>query len=214
MSRYLHKLGADADNKYTFHDVYGVDDEMLAMVPQPVLAVLLLFPISAASEAHRDSERAVILGDEKQGIAQQKVSPNLFYMHQTTGNACGTVGLTHAAMNLRDVLGLAEDSFFGRFLGETQALSPEQRATALDQNQTISQEHESIASAGVTSAQDAMQTNLHFIAFVACDGDLYELDGRKAGPVNHGPTSEGRLLHDSVKVIKGVSSCMERKRNE
>lgn len=29
---------------------------------------------------------------------------------------------------------------------------------------------------------------------VVQDGALYELDGRKAGPVNHGPTTPERLL--------------------
>ena len=41
---------------------------------------------------------------------------------------------------------------------------------------------------------------VHFIAFVPCDGFLYELDGRKSGPVNHGPTSADTVLQDAVKV--------------
>ena len=42
-----------------------------------------------------------------------------------------------------------------------------------------------------------------FISFVACDGCLYELDGRKSGPVNHGATTAETLLQDAVKVIQG-----------
>ena len=43
---------------------------------------------------------------------------------------------------------------------------------------------------------------VHFIAFVAVDGDLYELDGRKAGPVNHGSCSPDEVLQKSVAVVK------------
>jgi hypothetical protein len=51
---------------------------------------------------------------------------------------------------------------------------------------------------------------VHFISFVAVDGDLYELDGRKAGPVNHGPCQPDEVLKKSVAVIKGF---MERDPN-
>ena len=100
-----HPSGADPEQQFTFHDVYGVDDEMLGMVPTPVLAVLLLFPISEASEAHKSEEEARILAT---GDAAQKVAPTLWYTKQTVGNACGTVGLTHAALNLADKLKLGQ----------------------------------------------------------------------------------------------------------
>ncbi|KAL6008439.1 hypothetical protein ACLOJK_033949 [Asimina triloba] len=52
MNQFLWGLGLREDEA-EFCDVYGFDDELLAMVPKPVLAVLFLFPLSAESESAR-----------------------------------------------------------------------------------------------------------------------------------------------------------------
>ncbi|XP_022236075.1 ubiquitin carboxyl-terminal hydrolase isozyme L3-like [Limulus polyphemus] len=46
------------------------------------------------------------------------------------------------------------------------------------------------------------EVNLHFVTFVEVDDSLYELDGRKAFPVNHGPTSKDTLLKDAAAVCR------------
>ena len=81
-----------------FVDVYGFDDEvrlpgpslslrvnsnltdlqLLAMVPKPVKAVILLFPIDAASEARRQEEDEQIA---KEG--QPKLEDTIFFVKQT-----------------------------------------------------------------------------------------------------------------------------------
>ena len=42
----------------------------------------------------------------------------------------------------------------------------------------------------------------HAISCREVDGDLYELDGRKASAINHGPSSAESLLADAVGVVK------------
>ena len=74
-------------------------------------------------------------------------------------------------------------------------MSPEQCAEYLKTDDSITSAHQESAQEGQTETpQLDEEVDLHFIAFVHKDGDLYELDGAKEAPINHGPTSEARLL--------------------
>uniref|UniRef100_A0A3P8X6Y3 Ubiquitin carboxyl-terminal hydrolase n=1 Tax=Esox lucius TaxID=8010 RepID=A0A3P8X6Y3_ESOLU len=187
MNQFLRQLGLLPT--WQFGDVYGMDPDLLSMVPRPVCAILLLFPVTEQYESFRLEEEAAI---KAQG---QKVSQDVYFMKQTIGNACGTIGLIHAVANNQHYLEFESDSPLKRFLAESSKLSPEDKATFLENDESIRVTHESSAQEGQTEAPSIDdKVDLHFIAFVNIGGDLYELDGRKPFPVIHGATSEESFL--------------------
>lgn len=62
--------------------------------------------------------------------------------------------------------------------------------------------HQELAQEGQTELNPNEQVNNHFVAFVHKEGNLYELDGRKEFPVNHGATTPDSLLEDAAKICK------------
>ena len=54
-----------------------------------------------------------------------------------------------------------------------------------------------------------MQILLHFVCFSEKDGHLYELDGRKFGAINHGPTTPETLLKDCCAVVKEMMAATD-----
>ena len=74
-------------------------------------------------------------------------------------------------------------------------MSPLERGLALENSNNISDAHEQIAQEGQTEAPDR-DDNLvtHFVAFIHKKGQLFEMDGRRQFPVNHGPTTASNLL--------------------
>jgi len=91
-----------------------VDPELLAFVPQPVLAVLMLFPVTDLMDKKKDIENKEIEADE----SKRAFGSDLLYFKQTIGkftcllcnqfsiffnkgNACGTIGLLHVCVQSR-----------------------------------------------------------------------------------------------------------------
>lgn len=178
-----------------FSDVYGLDEEMLGMVPRPVYAVLMLFPVTEKTETMQ------------LGIVAENTN-DVFYLKQTVGNACGTIGLLHALLNNRDVAQITPGSFLDRYFAAVKDLTPEDRGRFLESPPEgapdVEDAHKEASLQGQSKPpSEEEDVNLHFVCFVrTLQGRLVELDGRRAGVIDHGPCEEGRVLETSVEVVK------------
>lgn len=93
MSSLLHQLGLSSS--VGFHDVYSIDEpELLAFVPRPAYALLLVFPVSDTYEKFRREEDA-----DKPEYSGSGPDEEVLWFKQTIGNACGLIGLLHGASN-------------------------------------------------------------------------------------------------------------------
>nr|XP_033802755.1 ubiquitin carboxyl-terminal hydrolase isozyme L1 isoform X1 [Geotrypetes seraphini] len=192
LNKVLAKLGVTGS--WRFVDVLGLESESLRSVPSPVCALLLLFPLTPQHENFREKQI--------EGLKGQETSPKIYFMKQTIGNSCGTVGLIHAVANNKMELG--DSSILKSFLAETSNISPEERASHLEKNEAIQAVHDAVAQEGQCRVEDGV--NFHFIVFINVDGSLYELDGRMPFPVKHGSTSENSLLQDAAKICSQFTS--------
>jgi ubiquitin carboxyl-terminal hydrolase L3 len=200
---YIQKLGFDSSS-YQFLDVFSTEDWALEMIPQPVAAVIMLYPLTPTQTKHEDNP---------ENILQPHSNNNVWFIKQRIGNACGTISLLHSLLNAPEAqLSLIQtDSWLHAFRDDTPvSLDPISKAERLEADSKIASLHDEATSSEANQTnrgdiEDDVET--HFVAFVHVDGHLYELDGRKAGPVQHGETSQPSLLSDACRV---VTQFMER----
>ncbi|KAM5317961.1 ubiquitin carboxyl-terminal hydrolase isozyme L3-like [Glossophaga mutica] len=182
---------------WQFVDVYRMHPELLSMVPRPVCAVLLLFPITEKYETFRTEE------EEKIKCQGQDVTSSVYFIKQTINNACGTTGLIHAIANNIDKMHFESGSTLERFLEKSVWMSPQEQARYLENYDAIQVTHETSTHEGQTEAPSIDEkVDLHFIVLVHVDRHLYELDGQKPFPINHGETSDKTLLENATEVCK------------
>lgn len=89
----IHQLGVSTS--LAFHDVLSIDDpDLLAFIPRPALALILVFPTSPVYEAHKSEEEKSMNEYAKSGDDE----PVMWY-RQSINNACGLYGILHAVSN-------------------------------------------------------------------------------------------------------------------
>lgn len=204
MTRYAASLGCEAaaNGHVCFVDVFGLDDELLAMVPQRVEAVMLVFPISDAYckwASERESSSLLPEG------SPSNIGP--FFVRQTIGNACGTIGIIHALCNTKAAASSAVKGSFLEKLLCMQGSTPEERAKFLAEDTTVEAAQAAAAQEGQTVAPRVDEPcHLHFVCFIVHGGLLLEMDGRKAGPVVHGKCEPCELLSAAAHVIREIAA--------
>lgn len=105
MTTLIHKLGVSS--ALEMHDVYSLTDpDLLAFIPRPALALLLVFPVSAVYESHRLAEDSLVQNYHGKGDAEP-----VLWWPQTIRNACGLMGLLHAVSNgpAKDFIGMGDE---------------------------------------------------------------------------------------------------------
>jgi len=197
MNKYVKQLGvANAE----FVELFAFEPECLDFIPQPALAVLVLFPLSDKEKKRRAEQKSA---SDSKSNADKK----MYFVKQTVSNACGTVGVIHAVLNNRDSLQLDPGKFFHKFYASTKEMTWDSRAEALENNDEIEEEHEEVAnsSAASTRPNDPALRNLHFMVLVWHDNAVYELDGRLNGPFRHeGRVEKFDFLVRACEIIKGL----------
>ncbi|RDA89254.1 hypothetical protein CP532_0533 [Ophiocordyceps camponoti-leonardi (nom. inval.)] len=206
MTKLIHKLGVSP--ALEIYDVFSLtDSELLGFVPRPALALLLVFPVSAAYESHRLAEDSLVEEYSGRGSGEP-----VMWFRQTIRNACGLMGLLHAVTNGPATNFIEPNSTLHKLWKSAEPLPPHERAALLEKTPELATAHREAASAGDTAAPDAEDSvDLHYVCFVkGSDGGLWELDGRRRGPIRRGGLDEGDDVLCPKALALGVHGFLER----
>lgn len=91
-------------------------------------------------------------------------------------------------------------------------MDPSARAQLLETSPSIAQAHASAASGGDTAAPPAeANVDLHFVAFIkSAENHLWELDGRRKGPLNRGKLGDDEDALAEKALDLGVRRFLKR----
>ena len=188
---------------FCFHDLLSLDEWATAMIPSPVLGVAMLYNIVPSQEAHREAQELVRAAAPAPPAAGAG-GPLFITQDAALPNACGTIALVHACANASAPLGgpvaLPEGAWLRAFAERALARTSVERAAMLSSDPALESKHNEAVAGGQSAVVD--ETWGHFVCFVNVKGRLWELDGRKGGPIDHGASDPAALLEAAGAVMR------------
>jgi len=192
--------GIGLPDSVAFTDCFGLEPDLLGFLPQPVYAVVLLFPCDNEAISKAKHEQAEELA--KKG---EQPPVKCFWMEQSIGNACGTIAVVHSICNNVHRFQLKPGSLLDKYIGIARNLSPADRGYLLGGWNEIKEVHvEAAVSVSNQTSAPAPEDNVnnHFVAFACVDNHVVEFDGAKHSHIVHSPSTEATFLTDCAEVIK------------
>jgi len=189
MNALAKRLGLSEDLQ--FYDVYSLDEpELLAHIPRPACALLVILPLTPAWDRDRRAEDSTVPDYDGSGDQEPVI-----WFKQTITHACGSIGMLHCAINGSAAKSILPGSTLERLRADAIPLKRSDRAQMLYDSEAFEDAHQSVAAMGDTvpvGLEEGHRLGQHFVAFVkADDGHLWELEGSRKGPLDR-----GLLRHD------------------
>ncbi|KAI0533517.1 ubiquitin C-terminal hydrolase L3 [Xylaria digitata] len=205
----IHELGMS--RRLAFHDLLTLspaDADLLASVPRPALALILVIPAPEGYTARLRDEEKDVAPHDKKGDEE-----DVMFYHQTIGNACGLYATLHAVSNGDARAFVEPNSHIARLIEHCTPLCSAQRIEALESDAQLAAAHASVASRGNTAppADITVEADFAYMTFVKSSksGRLYQLEGCRKAPVYLGCVLDGSEDMLSRKALDAVGRFVQ-----
>ncbi|KAL4630699.1 ubiquitin carboxyl-terminal hydrolase BAP1 [Arapaima gigas] len=154
----------------------------------------------------RRSRRKVSTQVDETSVIDEDIVNNMFFAHQLIPNSCATHALLSVLLNCN---GVELGPSLSRMKTFTKGFSPESKGYAIGNAPELAKAHNSHArpeprhlpeKQNGISAVRTMEA-FHFVSYVPIKERLFELDGLKAYPIDHGPWAEEEEWTDKARRV-------------
>lgn len=160
-------------------ELWSLDKELFDDL-QPVYGLIFLFKWTG-----EDTSAGTVVQDSR--------LDNIFFAKQVINNACATQAILSVLMNIQDkavTLGQTLQDF-KEFCG---SFDSTMKGLTLSNSDNIRSVHNSFSRQTLfefdSKKPDKDDDVFHFVSYVPIGGRIYELDGLKEGPIDHGPAGD------------------------